>query len=644
MTKNNRVAAIVGAYGSGKTSLLESILYTTGAILSKGGEFELTRFSDNHHSFEHSLRKSVTINSTVAHTSFLGDNWTFIDCPGYQEFVQETYNALMVSDIAIVVCEPDPEKCGYIHHVMRFLEEHKIPRLIFINKIDTLKVSIKDVLNALQYNSEAMLALREIPIQDNDGEVKGFVDLIQDRAYKYGNAEYKNNKSLHLDNVPNFVSNNKEDAKQELVEALAEYNDTLLEMLLEDKNPTKDKVYDALSFAMNKGEIVPVFFGIAENDEGIFRLLKALRHDVTGVDNIYSRYEVTSKNSCFKVFKNIFDNDKGVISYARVLKDGLREIKKLGLFYSVNGCLTCKVDEVEKGDIIAIVSKLGLKVGAGYDENGDITNESFIAPLPVMQSIMFSGYNISDEPLLLKALENIKLSDISSKFDYIKESDKYFLWGQGREHLSCLVSLIKKMSGLDLEVLPAVFPMKKTLSKVVKAKMEHNQKNAFGHVEVAEFDYEIYPLSDTEEVKISIEADLPKGVKKALNDGLFEIILNHAIVGIEVRIVSAEYNETDSNEEIFKIAARKAMSGVIEKFTKNLEASFGLKITVLNDSLGALQKLIFDYEGKILDLVEKKDCRDFQEVFAKLPKSKLYDFSNQLKTISYGMGYYKIIS
>ena len=644
MNKGNRVAVIVGAYGSGKTSLMESVLYTTGTVLSKGSAVEVNRFADFTSSeCEHDLRSGVTIGSVIANTTFLGEKWTFIDCPGYPEFMQETYNALMIADIAIVVCEPDPNKAIYIHHVMKFLEAHKIPRLIFINKIDTMKMSLKDILNALQDNSDAVLALREVPMQDDDGDVVGFVDLISERAYKYGEAEYKDNKSLHLKKVPDNVVGHKSDARNRLVESLAEYNDTLLEMLLDDKKPTRENIYNALRGAMNRGEAVPVFFGIAENDEGIFRLLKALRHDVGDVKDFVKRGGIANKASFLKVFKASYDKEIGNVYYARVLDHNASGNKKIGAFYTVNGSLINRADTVSAGEVVAVASKNALQIGAVYDEKGNIADESFIMPMGVMQAVTISGCDVNDEPLLLRALECVKAADVSTRFDYVKDNNSYFLWGQGEQHIKCVLSKIKKYTGLNLNVFPAKFPLKKTISQKVASHVDHVLKDAAGHSFAAAFDYVVEP-NGSDRIEIAVKSDLPKDVKNAVADGFKEFAAHAGMTGFNVTIGNSLYNELESSAEAFKAAAQKALSFVADNYGAAFDANLKLKITLLTDSLGALEKIVYARKGKVLEYTPKENWQGYTVALVSVPKAEIYGFRNDLKAVSFGQAYFRIVA
>ena len=165
-----RCAAIVGPYLSGKTSLLESILFAAGAVTRKGTIKEGNTVSD---SSAEAQKRQMSVELSVANIDYLDDQWAFIDCPGSIELSQEAMNALMVVDIAIVVCEPDASKALAVSPLLIFLESNAIPHVIFINKMDITTSSVRETLEALQGVSGRPLVLREIPIREGEGITGG---------------------------------------------------------------------------------------------------------------------------------------------------------------------------------------------------------------------------------------------------------------------------------------------------------------------------------------------------------------------------------------------------------------------------------------------------------------------------------------
>jgi len=173
-------AALVGPYLSGKTSLMESILHAAGAITRKGTIKDGNTVGD---SSAEARARSMSTEVSVAECDYLGDHWTFLDCPGSIELSQDAKAACMVADVAIVVCEPQPERALTIAPLLHFLDEHAIPHMLFINKMDMTEMRVRDVLQAYQALSERPLVLRQVPIREGES-VTGYLDLISERAYR----------------------------------------------------------------------------------------------------------------------------------------------------------------------------------------------------------------------------------------------------------------------------------------------------------------------------------------------------------------------------------------------------------------------------------------------------------------------------
>ncbi|MED5395487.1 MAG: GTP-binding protein, partial [Pseudomonadota bacterium] len=314
-----RVAAIVGPYLSGKTSLLEAMLAQAGTVNRKGTVKEANMVGDG---TPEAKARQMSTELNIATTDYLGEPWTFLDCPGSVELAQEFRNALMVTDTAIVVCEADPEKALTAGPVLQFLGENSVPHLVFINKMDVHGHTVKATLDALQEVSSLPLVLREIPIRNGD-DITGHVDLVSEGAF-----EWKTGQPSQLIEFPDAVKDREQQARTELLETLADFDDTLLENLLEDIIPSTDEIYATLAKDLQQSLIVPVFFGSAEQDNGVRRLLKALRHETPEVAATAERLGIgTGGEAVAQVFKTVHAGHAGKLSFARVwsgeINDGM---------------------------------------------------------------------------------------------------------------------------------------------------------------------------------------------------------------------------------------------------------------------------------------------------------------------------------
>jgi elongation factor G len=260
----------------------------------------------------------------------------------------------MVVDIAIVFCEPDLAKALAVSPLLIFLESNAIPHIIFINKKDVTTLSVRETLDALQGVSGRPLVLREISIRDGEG-VTGHVDLVSERAFNW-NAH----KPSDLIQLPDAVTDREQEARTEVLETIADFDDELLAQLLEDVTPSSDTVYDNLFKDLHEDLIVPVCFGSAANDNGIIRLLKVLRHETPVVEGVIERLGLSGAVApvTAQVFKSVYAGHAGKITYARVLSgeitDGMTlNGEKVSGLYSNLGAKKNKTSKVSAGSVAA---------------------------------------------------------------------------------------------------------------------------------------------------------------------------------------------------------------------------------------------------------------------------------------------------
>lgn len=294
--RSARCIALVGPYLSGKTTLLEAILARTGAIDRQGTAAAGNTTGD---ASEEARHHGMSVELNAATVDYLGDAFTFLDCPGSIEFQADAANVLAACDAAVVVCEPDPKKVPALQLILKQLEDRGIPHFLFLNKIDKAETRVRDIIPMLQPASTVPLVLRQIPIWEG-GIVSGYVDLALERAHVY-----REHATSEVIDIPDALTAREQEARFSMLEQLADYDDELMEQLLEDVPPPRDKVFDDLALDLREGVICPVLLGSAENGNGIMRLLKALRHEAPFVEAAAERLGVADAKSCAFVVKTI---------------------------------------------------------------------------------------------------------------------------------------------------------------------------------------------------------------------------------------------------------------------------------------------------------------------------------------------------
>src|SRR5581483_24513 len=434
--RSARCIALVGPYLGGKTTLLEAILARTGAIPRQGSMAAANTVGD---ASEEARHHGMSVELNVATVDFLGDSFTFLDCPGSIEFQAEGANALTACDAAVVVCEPDEKKVPALQLILKQLEDRGIPHFLFINKIDKAEARVRDIVPMLQPASGKPLVLRQVPIWEND-IVTGFIDLALERAYVY-----REHAPSEVIAIPDAFAEREKEARFSMLEKLADYDDALMEQLLEDVPPPRDKVFDDLSKELREGQICPVLIGSAENGHGIFRLLKALRYEAPFVATTAKRLGVDKTLSCAYVLKTFHTAHGGKLSLARVLTGtfadgatvyGGADEERISGIFSLMGQEPAKRGEAKPGDTVAFGRLDSVKTGDTLTEDkGKVKKiEPASISLPVY-GLAVAAKEKKDEVKLTAAIAKIIEEDPSISLSQSQDMGEMVLWGQGEMHL-----------------------------------------------------------------------------------------------------------------------------------------------------------------------------------------------------------------
>ena len=638
-----RCAAIVGSYLSGKTTLLESILLATEAITRKGSVTEGNTVGDWG---PESRARQMSTEMDVATTRYLGDEWTFIDCPGSVELAQDSFNAAMVADITVVVCDPDAGKALGVAPILRFLGERQIPHLIFINKIDAADAPVMDTSESLKGVSSRPLLLREIPIRDGD-HVTGHVDLASGRAFKWAM-----DKQSELMDLPDAMQDQYHQARGEMLETLADFDDTLLEQLLEDADPSADEAYANLTKDVQQGLIVPVFFGSAARDHGVRRLLKALRHETPTHEAVAQRLGVDAAGGepRAQVFKTVHAAHTGKLSLVRVLSGEIADSstlngERVGGIFRMLGSKQDKHDKAGAGALVGLGRMEGVAAGEMLSSAGDVKARDWPVPLAPLYSLAIHAERRSDEVKLTGALAKLVEEDPSLSFAPNSETGELLIWGLGDVHLQISIDRLRNRYNLGVISQRPQVPYKETIRKTVSQHARH-KKQSGGHGQFGDVHLDIKPLPRGSgfnfEQKIS-GGVVPKqyipavehGVKDYLNRGP----LGFHVVDVSVTLTDGQHHTVDSSDMAFRAAGQLAMREGMPKCNPVLlEPIFQVTVSVPNQFTSRLQRLVSGRRGQILGFDAKDGWTGWDEVSAQMPQSEMHDLINELRSITQGVG------
>lgn len=645
VTKNPsgpRVAAIVGPYLCGKTALFESILVMTGAVGRKGSSKDGYAVGDGS---PEARARQMSTEVNIASIEYLGDPWTFLDCPGSVEMIQESTNALMVADTAVVVCEADASRALTVAPLLKFLSEKKIPHILFINKMDTAISSVKETLEALQVFSDRPLMLREIPIREDD-KIIGHVDLVSERAFQWTPG-----KPSDLIEIPGDVKDREQEARTELLESLADFDDKLLENLLDDVIPTTEEIYASLTEDLRQSLIVPVFFGSAENDNGVRRLLKALRHECPEVAATAERLGINGTGGTLaQVFKTVHAGHAGKLSFARVwrgeVKDGMTlNGERVSGLHSALGQKHEKLSQAVAGQVAALGRMEKVVTGAALSESGDDTAAEWPEPRKPLFSLSIHAEHREDEVKLSGALAKLAEEDPSFSYEPNQETHELLLWGQGEMHLLVSIDRLKNKYHLGVTSGRPQVPYKETIRKTISQHARH-KKQSGGHGEFGDVHLDIKPLprgSGFEYKNTITGGAVPRQYIPAVENGVKEFMvrgpLGFPVVDISVTLTDGQFHAVDSSDLAFKKAAGQAMrEGMPKANPVLLEPIFQVEIVLPNEFTSKIQRLVASRRGQILGFDAKPGWEGWDEVSVQLPQSEMHDLIIELRSMTRGVG------
>ncbi len=651
----HRVVALCGPYLSGKTSLLESILYATGAIGRRGSTRAGTSIGDGS---SEARKRGMSTELNIACVDYLGDQWTFVDTPGSIEFQHDTFAALAVCDAAVVVCEPAPERVAALSPLLKYIEDHHIPHIIFVNKIDSAEARVRDMLSALQTVSSRKLVLRQVPIRkpaaDGSEEAVGYVDLVSERAYRY-----KSSGASDLIEMPAEILPRESEARREMLETLSEFDDKLLEQLIEDIAPEKSLIYRDLHDEFGADQIVPVLLGAGDRENGVRRLLKALRHDTPFVAETAKRRSLPSNGAaangagiaeCFKV---LHQAHTGKLSLCRVWSGTLNEGQsvggqRIGGLFRPFGQRLDKLAAARAGEIVALAKIDALASGQSIAAGGVAAVADFPPADPPVFALALAAKNRNDEVKLTGALQKITEEDPSLSYEARAETHELLLKGQGEMHLKVAVDKLSGRYNVAVETAAPRVAYRETIQAGTSEHARYKRQTG-GHGQFADIKVRIKPLprgSGFRFVDKIVGGVVPRNFIPAVEDGLIDCMkegpLGQPEVDLEVELFDGQYHSVDSSEMAFKMAARIAMNEGLPKCKPVLLEPI-LKVTVAapSESTSRIQRLISGRRGQLLGYDARPGWNGWDEVSALIPEAEVADMIIEIRSVTQGVGTYR---
>jgi elongation factor G len=641
-----RLVALVGPFQSGKTTLLESLLTRAGALARQGSVRDATSVGD---SGAEARAHAMSVECNVGSADFLGDRFTFVDCPGSVEFAYDMANVLLLCDAAVVVCEADSRKLPALQLILRELEELKIPRFLFLNKIDATATHVRDALQLLQPASRAPLLLRQIPIWQN-GVATGFIDLALERAFVY-----REHAPSTVVDVPAGDMPHEKEARYSMLERLADYDDALMEELIGDIEPPRDQVFDDLARDLRDGLVVPLLIGSAERGNGMTRLLKALRHECPGVAHARRRLGLSDDGPALaQVLRTIHTAHGGKLSLSRVLRgsfvDGSTVISshgedRLAGLSRLMGASSTKTPSVEAGDVVAFGRLEHAATGDVLVDKGPAPSAA-PAPVPApVHSFALAVKDRKDEVRLAAAMTKLVEEDPSLIFEQNQESGEMKLHGQGEMHLRVALERLAARFGVAVEARKPVVAYRESIRAPVNVRGRH-KKQSGGHGQFGDVVLTVEPLARGEGFRFSetvhggtVPRQYFSSVEAGCRDGLARGPLGFPVVDVAVTLTDGSYHTVDSSDMAFRLAAKLGMSEALPKARPVLlEPILAVEISVPSEAIARASALASGRRGQILGYDGRPGWEGWDVLKALIPESEIGDLIVELRSATAGVG------
>jgi elongation factor G len=643
-----RCIALVGPFQSGKTTLLEAILARTGAIQRQGTVDAGTTVGDASKEARH---HKMSVEATFATTNFMGDSYTFVDCPGSIEFIQDMRSVLPAVDAAVVVCEADEKKVPQLQLILRELEDQNIPRFIFLNKIDKADKRVRETIKLLQPASRVPLLLRQIPIWNGD-IISGFVDLALERAFVY-----KEHAPSEIIEIKGENLDRKKEARFTMLETLADHDDQLMEQLLEDIEPPRDKVFDDLAKELRDRIVCPVLIGVATRSNGVLRLMKALRHESPGVSETAQRLGVKAGNETVAlVLKTFHTTHGGKMSVARLLSgqagDGTILASSAGDAGRVSGVFKLMGQHFEKrgqaavGEMVALGKLDNVKTGDTLS-SGKQTAAALLQARPSapVLAIAVQAKERKDDVKLGPAFTKLTEEDPSLSVVHNAESHEVVIWGQGEMHLRVAAEHLADRFMVPVSTRPPSVGYRETIRKPVTQRGRH-KKQSGGHGQFGDVVLEIKPLPRGSGFKFEDRITggvVPRNYIPAVEEGVIDALkhgpLGFPVVDMSVALIDGSYHTVDSSDQAFRTAGR---IGIVEGLPQCqpvlLEPIHLVEIVCPSEATAKMNAILSGRRGQILGFDTREGWDGWDTVRAQMPESEIGDLIIEVRSATAGVG------
>jgi elongation factor G len=668
--KHVRNVALVGHQGSGKTTLAEAMLYSSGAIKRMGTVEEGNTVSDYHPTEK---ERGMSIFTSLLHAEWKGYKINILDSPGYLDFVSEVITALKVADTAIFVIDATEGVQVGAEQSWRYCEASGTPSMFVLNKIDQDKADIQD--SILQIQERYGRAATVVQIRGKDK--RSIVDVLLMKELSFD----KDGKMTQSE-IPDNLRAEAEQLHNELVENIAENDEGLMELYFEQGELSEDEMRIGLRKAMIRHQLFPIFLTSATENVGVTRLMGFIDNVVPSPDLMppatmtrgSATYDASAEPVAF-VFRTMAEHHVGEYSFFRVHSGTLEpnmdlensetgQVERLGQLFAINGHERDNVSKLVAGDLGAVVKLKDTATNHTLRRKGSAAARRPIDfPAPKMK-VAIRPSRTGEEDRLAQGLHQLQKEDPSLHVEHDPALGQMTLAGQGEMHLDVAKQRLKERFGVDVEFDKPKIGYRETIQGRARTSYRH-KKQTGGAGQFADLSILVEsatePFQPPDDIKVrdtvTIETDWGSKLEfidgivggvidmrrffGAIQKGVVEVSRQGPVAGYpvgDIRIVVFDggMHAVDSNEAAFKTAARHAFrQGFRDAEPVLLEPVFNLEVLVPEEHMG---DVLGDLNTRRARVQGMEAEGPFQKVIAQVPEAELYRYATTLRSITAGRG------
>ena len=638
-----RNIAVIAHGGSGKTSLVDAALYDTGAATRIGRVDEGTSVSDYD---ADEIKRRMSINLTVVPIEWHHSKINLLDTPGYADFVGEVMAALRVADSALVVASAEKGVEVGTELVWRYADEHNLPRLVFVNKLDRENTSYGKALDALRQSFGNKVVPLTIPIGEA-ANFSGVVDLVTGKAWSFSGDK------ASATEMPAELADTARAMREQLVESAVENDDDLMTKYLEGEEISEAELRQAIAAGVAASTLVPVLAGSTSKNIGIQPLLDAIV-EYTPSAAARNAGGVEATPAAF-VFKTIVDPQKGqqtlFRSFAGSLKSDAHAFnvstatdERLGQLLTMRGKQQEPAAEVPAGDIGAAVKLSKTHTGNTLGAKETAALEPIHTPSPVFTAAVVAKTQ-ADSDKMSQALSRMAEEDPTLVVSRDPETAETLVAGMGESHVDIAIERLQRRFGVEVTKHERRVPYRETIKKKSRAEGRH-KKQTGGHGQFADIWLEIEPLVGSEETYVFenkivggvVPREYVPGVEKGVADSLKRgFISGCPMVHVRVALVDGKYHPVDSSSQAFETAAHIGMKEAVEQAGPTLlEPIMNVTIRVPEANMGDVNSDLNTKRARIMGMESAPGGT--QQITAQVPMAEMLHYATDLRSITQGRG------